>query len=93
MSARTNTTARVVAVVFAVAVISVMSLALWPTGHNVSWLFAILLSLPWGLIVLLALDTIDPSLISALGPPLIAMCGLLNAFLLYNALRSKPDSA
>ena len=91
MVTRTNTPARVVAVIFATAVIAVMSLSLWPNSHNGSELLGMLLSLPWGLIVFLALDTINPELIMALGPPLIAMCGLLNAFLLYNALRAKQE--
>jgi hypothetical protein len=91
MGSRSNTPARVVALVFAIAVIAVMSLSLWPDAHNGSGLLAVLLSLPWGLAVILALDTINPDLIKALGPPLIAMCGLLNAFLLYNALRVKQD--
>ncbi len=91
MRTRTNTPARVIAVMFAVAVIAAMSLSLWPDGHNGSLLLALLLSLPWGLAAVLALDTWDPELIRVLAPPLVAMCGLLNAFLLYNALRSKSD--
>ena len=91
MKSRRNTPARVIALLFAIAVIAVMSLSLWPDAHNGSGLLAVLLSLPWGLGVILALDTIDPNLIKALGPPLIAMCGLLNAYLLYNALRSRNE--
>jgi hypothetical protein len=89
MVTRTDTPARVVAVIFAAAVIAVMSFSLWPSTHNGSELLGMLLSLPWGLVVILALDTINPELIMALGPPLMAMCGLLNAFLLYNALKSR----
>ena len=82
--------ARVISFGFAIAVIAVMSLSLWPDAHNGTGLLAVLLSLPWGLGVILTLDTIDPDLIHALGPPLIALCGLLNAYLLYNALRARP---
>jgi hypothetical protein len=78
-------------VIFAIAVIAVMSLSLWPDAHNGSGLIAVLLSLPWGLGVMLALDTINPDLPQVLGPPLVAMCGLLNAFLLYNALRTRDE--
>ena len=91
MRNRTNTSARVTGIIFALAVIAVMSLSLWPESHNGSGLLAVLLSLPWGLGVILALDTIDPRLYVPLAPPLIAMCGLLNAFLLYHAMRSKPE--
>ena len=91
MRSRTNVVPSAIAVLFAIAVIGVMSLSLWPDSHNGSGLLAVLLSLPWGLGVILALDTINPELIHALGPPLIAMCGLLNAYLLYNALRTRPE--
>jgi hypothetical protein len=91
MRNRSSTPARVVALIYAAVVIAVMSLSFWPNTQNGSGLLAVLLSLPWGLGVVLALDTANPELIRALAPPLVAICGLLNAFLLYNALRPRSD--
>jgi hypothetical protein len=77
--------------VYAAVVIALMTLAVFPNAPNGSGLLAVLLSLPWGLGVVLLLDTVDADLITALGPPLVAMCGLLNSYLLYNALRPRHD--
>jgi hypothetical protein len=68
-----------------------MLVALVPHSGHGSELLAVLLSLPWGLGVVLILDTVDADLITALGTPLVAMCGLLNAWLLYNALKPRGD--
>jgi hypothetical protein len=83
--------ARITALLYGAAVVALMSLSFWPESNGGGGLVAVLLSLPWGLGVLLALDTIDQSLLSILGPPLIAICGIINAFLLHNALRGRDD--
>ena len=88
---RSGALARVVALAYAAAVIALMSFSLFPDTHAGSELLAVLLSLPWGLAAVLLLDTIDAALINNLGPPLVAMCGLLNAYLLHNALRPRSD--
>lgn len=79
--------ARVVALVYAGIVVAVLCLSLWPQAQGWGGLLAVILSLPWGLVVMLALDTIDPFLVLVLGPPLIAISGLFNALLIYRALR------
>jgi hypothetical protein len=68
-----------------------MSVSMWPGAHNGVALIAVLLSLPWGLGAILLLDTINPDSIGALGPPLVAICGILNAFLIHNTFRGKHD--
>lgn len=80
------------ALLYAAAVFVVMSFSLWPDSYRGGSLLGMLLSLPWGLGVILMLDTIDPELVKSLGTPLVAMCGFLNAFLLYNLLRGAPSS-
>jgi hypothetical protein len=70
-------------VFFAGAVIVALAFSLWPNAHNASRLAGILLSLPWGLGVELVLDSIDPALAPVLSPPLMAICGFLNAFLIH----------
>ena len=75
---------------YALGVLAAMSLSFWPDASGVSGLVAMLLSLPWGLGVILLLDTVDRAMVASLGPPLVAICGFLNAYLLYNALRGRP---
>lgn len=85
--------ASAVAVIYAACVIGIMAMTIWPGANDSVGLAAVLLSLPWGLGVVLALDTINPDLIGTLGPPLVAMCGILNAFLLHNTFRSRGEQS
>lgn len=75
--------------IYAAVVCAAMLLSLWPGARDAGELMAVLLSLPWGLGAYLALDTINRDMVAAIGAPLVAIFGLLNAFLLFNALRGR----
>jgi hypothetical protein len=85
------TPARIVSVLYAAVVLGLMTWSLFPDSYGVGRLLAVLVALPWSLMVMLPLDVIDPELIVTLAPPLYALCGFLNAYLLYNALRGRSE--
>jgi hypothetical protein len=85
------TPARIVALLYGVVVLALLSLSLWPQSYGVGRLLAVVFSLPWGLIAMFVLDIADQDLIVTLGPPLLALGGFLNAYLVYNALRGRSE--
>ncbi len=68
---------------YAVLVGCALGVALLPTGDGSGGIFSTLLALPWTILGVFLLDTINPLLLDRYGPIVALAGGLLNAWLVY----------
>ena len=79
--------------VYVILLVVALAVALWPGGDSTGGVFAIILTLPWSILLLMVFDAIDPGLLDSWGPLLAVVGGLANAAILYLfAFRRKPRS-
>jgi ABC-type Fe3+-siderophore transport system permease subunit len=68
---------------YAVLVGAALVFALQPGGEGLKGVWAVVLALPWSVLIVLVFDAVNPRLTDQFGPVATFIGGLLNAYLLY----------